>query len=101
MTYLQETSHNLKLSYLNAYPAGEMHSKRTRSIEMTNLKLNPISGKINIKHLLPSWEGDMIDLFDPENSCRLRVKPEGDMIFLGGTHLYVPRLTGHFIVYYT
>ena len=59
MAFLQETSHNLKLSYLNAYPAGEMHSKRTRSIEMVKLKLNPISGKINIIHLLPSLEGDM------------------------------------------
>ena len=41
------------------------------------------------------------DLSHPENSCRPRAKPEGDMNFLGGTNLHVSRLTGQLIVYYT
>ena len=41
------------------------------------------------------------DLSHPENSCRPRAKPEGDMNFLGGTNLRVSRLTGQLIVYYT
>ena len=41
------------------------------------------------------------DLFNPENSCRPRAKPEGDMNFLGWTNLHVSRLTGQLIVYYT
>ena len=41
------------------------------------------------------------DLFNPENSCRPRAKPEGDMDFLGWTNLHVSRLTGQLIVYYT
>ena len=41
------------------------------------------------------------DLSHPENSCRPRAKPEGDMDFLGGTNLRVSRLTGQLIVYYT
>ena len=41
------------------------------------------------------------DLSHPENSCRPRAKPEGDINFLGGTNLRVSRLTGQLIVYYT
>ena len=41
------------------------------------------------------------DLFNPENSCRPRAKPEGDMNFLGWTNLHVSRLAGQLIVYYT
>ena len=41
------------------------------------------------------------DLSHPENSCRPRAKPEGDMNFLGGTNLRVSRLTEQLIVYYT
>ena len=40
------------------------------------------------------------DLSHPENSCRPRAKPEGDMNFLGGTNLLVSRLTRQLIVYY-
>ena len=41
------------------------------------------------------------DLFNPENSCRQRTKPEVNMNFLGWTNLHVSGLTGQLIVYYT
>ena len=36
------------------------------------------------------------DLSHPENSCRPRAKPDGDMNFLDWTNLHVSRLTGQF-----
>ena len=38
------------------------------------------------------------DLSLPENSCPPWAKPEGDMIFLGGTNLHVSRLTGQLFI---
>ena len=59
--------------------------------------------------LLDMWQYTFIaqfggrheDLFNPDNSCRPRAKPEGDMNFLGWTNLHVSRLTGQLIFYYT
>ena len=56
-----------------------------------------------MKHytFIAQFGGRHEDLSHPENSCRPRAKPEGDLNFLGGTNLRVSRLTGQLIVYYT
>ena len=56
---------------------------------------------IKLYTFIAQFGGRHEDLSHPENSCRPRAKPEGDMNFLGGTNLRVSRLTGQLIVYYT
>ena len=57
--------------------------------------------EIELYTFIAQFGGRHEDLSHPENSCRPRAKPEGDMNFLGGTNLRVSRLTGQLIVYYT
>ena len=57
--------------------------------------------QIKYHTFIAQFGGRHEDLFNPENSCRPRAKPEGYVNFLGWTNLHVSRLTGQLIVYYT